>query len=135
VFPTVGQNLRSYQRPPSPGWNPGRTSFLTWRILAAFPNDVVIGEEGAAHQGSSGRLWVIDPIDGTFNFVRGSDQWAVSIGLYENGQPGFGVIHAPARRQILVGGIGMVTTLNGAPMALRSGLDRDRLPVASAFIR
>jgi myo-inositol-1(or 4)-monophosphatase len=108
-------------------------SFLTRRIRAAFPNDVVFGEEGAAHQGSSGRLWVIDPIDGTFNFVRGSDQWAVSIGLCENGQPGFGVIHAPARRQILVGGIGMVTTINGAPMALRSGLDRDRAACGVGF--
>jgi myo-inositol-1(or 4)-monophosphatase len=108
-------------------------SFLTQHLRAAFPDDGVFGEEGAAHQGTSGRLWVIDPIDGTFNFVRGSDQWAVSIGLYENGQPVFGVIHAPVRRQILIGGTGMVTTLNGDPMAQRRGLNRDRAACGVGF--
>jgi myo-inositol-1(or 4)-monophosphatase len=107
--------------------------FITKRLRAAFPDDGVFGEEGAAHQGSSGRLWVIDPIDGTFNFVRGSDQWAVSIGLYERGQPVFGVIHAPVRRQILVGGTGMATTLNGERMAQRTGLNRDRAACGVGF--
>ena len=57
---------------------------------------------------------MVDPIDGTFNFVRGGDQWAISIGLYEANQPRFGVIHAPVRKQMLVGGEGVPTTLNGA---------------------
>lgn len=107
--------------------------FLTQRLREAFPEDGVFGEEGAAHHGTSGRLWVIDPIDGTFNFVRGSDQWAVSIGLYEDGLPRFGVIHAPARRQILIGGNGMGATFNGRPMAQRSGLDRDRSACGVGF--
>lgn len=76
---------------------------------------------------------MIDPIDGTFNFVRGSDQWAVSIGLYENGQPSFGVIFAPVRRQILIGGIGMPATLNGELMEQRSGLNRDRAACGVGF--
>ncbi len=108
-------------------------SFLTQKLRVAFPDDGVFGEEGAAHQGSSGRIWVIDPIDGTFNFVRGSDQWAVSIGLYEHGRPGFGVIHAPARHQILVGGIGMISTLNDEAITSRSGLDRDRAACGIGF--
>ena len=66
--------------------------FLTEGLVKIFPNDGIFGEEGAAHQGNSGRTWVIDPIDGTFNFVRGGDQWAISIGLYESAQPIFGVI-------------------------------------------
>ncbi len=108
-------------------------SFLTRQLRSAFPDDGVFGEEGAAHQGTSGRLWVIDPIDGTFNFVRGSDQWAISIGLYENGRPCLGVIHAPARRQILAGGVGLTTTLNGEAMTSRSGLDRDRAACGVGF--
>lgn len=107
--------------------------YLTQRLAEAFHDDGIFGEEGAAHDGSSGRIWVVDPIDGTFNFVRGGDQWAISIGLYENGRPSFGVIHAPVRRQTLVGGDDLATTLNGVPMAQRSGLDPHRAACGVGF--
>src|SRR6185369_13340513 len=53
--------------------------FLTDGLSRLFPLDGVFGEEGAAVAGRSGRIWVVDPIDGTLNFVRGSEQWAVSV--------------------------------------------------------
>ena len=96
--------------------------FVTRALTDAFPEDGVFGEEGAARPGTSGRTWVIDPIDGTFNFVRGGDQWAVSIGLYEGGRPIFGVLHVPVRAQTLVGGDGFSSTLNGVEMARRTGM-------------
>lgn len=96
--------------------------FVTRALSDAFPDDGVFGEEGAARQGRSGRTWVIDPIDGTFNFVRGGDQWAVSIGLYEGGRPVFGVVHVPVRAQTLVGGGGFACTFNGVEMAQRTGM-------------
>jgi myo-inositol-1(or 4)-monophosphatase len=108
-------------------------ALVTERLASRFPDDGVFGEEGAANAGTSGRTWVIDPIDGTFNFVRGGDQWAVSIGLYENGRPQLGVINAPVRRQVLVGGEGLETTLNGVAMAKRSGLDRNRAACGVGF--
>lgn len=107
--------------------------FLNERIGQAFPDDGVFGEEGAARQGTTGRIWVVDPIDGTFNFVRGGDQWAVSIGLYENALPTFGVIHAPVRAQTLVGGIGFPSTLNGVEMAQRTGLNKTRAACGVGF--
>lgn len=107
--------------------------FLTERLEQAFPDDGVFGEEGAAHQGTTGRIWVIDPIDGTFNFVRGGDQWAISIGLYENASPTFGVIHAPVRSQTLVGGAGLPSTLNGVKMPPRSGLNKNRAACGVGF--
>ena len=107
--------------------------FLTERLMKAFPDDAIFGEEGAAHEGTTGRTWVIDPIDGTFNFVRGGDQWAISIGLYENGRPVFGVIHAPVRHQILVGGIGLRSTINGTLMEKRSGMDLNRAACGVGF--
>lgn len=107
--------------------------FLTERLGQAFPDDGIFGEEGAARQGTTDRIWVVDPIDGTFNFVRGGDQWAVSIGLYENSRPTFGVIHAPVRSQTLVGGVGLPSTLNGAEMAQRSGLDKNRAACGVGF--
>ncbi|WP_309500837.1 MULTISPECIES: inositol monophosphatase family protein [unclassified Neorhizobium] len=69
--------------------------FLLANLKAAFPEDGIYGEEGGEIPGTSGRIWVIDPIDGTFNFVRGGENWAISIGLYENRRPTFGVIFAP----------------------------------------
>ena len=107
--------------------------FLTKGLLEAFPEDGIFGEEGAARDGTSGRTWVIDPIDGTFNFVRGGDQWAISIGLHEDGHPTFGVIFAPLRAQMLVGGIGRPSTLNGERLAQRGGLDRSRASCGVGF--
>lgn len=106
---------------------------VTDRLRAAFPQDGVFGEEGASVAGTSGRIWVVDPIDGTFNFVRGGDQWAVSIGLYAGGAPAFGVIHAPARGQTLVGGGDVETTLNGVALPMRAGFNPQRGAVAVGF--
>ncbi|MFK3781459.1 inositol monophosphatase family protein [Agrobacterium sp. NPDC089420] len=91
--------------------------FVIDGLRRAFPNDGVYGEERGELVGTSGRIWVIDPIDGTFNFVRGGQNWAISIGLYEQSRPALGVIFAPVRQLMLVGGNGVPTTLNGKPMA------------------
>lgn len=97
--------------------------FLIASLRAAFPEDGIFGEEGGDIKGTSGRTWVIDPIDGTFNFVRGGQNWAISIGLYENRRPTFGVIFAPARGLMLVGGSSVPTRLNGKPMLPLKPLD------------
>jgi myo-inositol-1(or 4)-monophosphatase len=83
------------------------------RLQTAFPEDGILGEEGGAIPGTSGRLWVIDPIDGTFNFVRGGSQWAVSIGLWDGKKPVAGIVYAPAMGLTLTGGIGEAPKLNG----------------------
>jgi fructose-1,6-bisphosphatase/inositol monophosphatase family enzyme len=51
----------------------------------AFPADGQLGEEGATRESTSGRRWIIDPIDGTRDFIRGTGAWSVLIGLEENG--------------------------------------------------
>ncbi len=62
----------------------------------AFPNDGVLGEEGASRPGSTGRRWIIDPIDGTRDFVRGNPCWAVLIGFEDQGRVQAGVAFLPA---------------------------------------
>ena len=59
------------------------------------PDDSILAEEGSLHEGSSGIRWVIDPLDGTINFVYGIPQWCVSIGV--EGALKAGVIHDPSR--------------------------------------
>jgi histidinol-phosphatase len=60
-----------------------------------FPEDGILGEEGSSKAGSSGRRWIIDPIDGTRDFVRGNRFWCVLIALEEEGESLVGVAHFP----------------------------------------
>lgn len=62
------------------------------------------------------RIWCVDPIDGTRDFVRGRKGWCVSIALVEDGAPTFGVLYAPARDEIWVAERGKGASLNGSPI-------------------
>lgn len=104
--------------------------FLVANLRKFFPDDGIFGEEGGEVLGISGRIWVIDPIDGTFNFVRGGQNWAISIGLYEQRRPSFGVIHAPVRDLTLIGGETVPTQLNGRPISPLPPLDMTQAAVS-----
>lgn len=103
--------------------------FIVDRLAAHFPDDGIVGEEGAAAPSRSGRTWVIDPIDGTFNFVRGSDQWSVSIGLFDGRRPTFGVVNLPAQRKLIAGGDGVPARLNGRALSRLVPMDPSRAAV------
>src|SRR5258706_4714814 len=61
----------------------------------AFPQDGILGEEGSRKESTNGRRWIIDPIDGTRDFVRGNPLWSVLIGLEEDREVIAGVVHLP----------------------------------------
>ena len=68
-------------------------------LAARFPDDPVISEELPAPPGAlgtGGRLWLVDPIDGTKDYIRGDDGFSVMIGLVRGGRPVLGVVHQPA---------------------------------------
>ena len=69
---------------------------LARTILAARPTDAILGEEGGERAGSSGVRWVIDPLDGTTNYLYDLPLWSVSIGAEVDGRVEVGVVHAPA---------------------------------------
>ena len=76
-------------------------------ILAARPDDAILGEEGTDRAGTSGVRWVIDPLDGTASYVRGYPGSSVSIGIEIDGRPAVGVVED---------GLGRVTTgIAGGP--------------------
>lgn len=108
-------------------------TLISKRLRAVFPDDGVFGEEGMSQPSRTGREWIVDPIDGTFNFLRGSDHWAVSIGLREQDQPRVGVVFAPKLGQLLVGGAGRGAILNGRPLPRRIGLDRAKAACGIGF--
>lgn len=67
-----------------------------------FAADALVGEEGAGSGGSSGRRWIVDPLDGTTNFLYGLDAWCVSIGLEDEDGPLAGCVHDPNRDETFV---------------------------------
>ena len=64
-------------------------------IEREFPEDGILGEEGSSKPGTSGRRWIIDPIDGTRDFVRGNRFWCVLIALEQGDESLVGVAHFP----------------------------------------
>ena len=77
-------------------------ALLVDRILTARPDDGMLGEEGASHVGSSGVRWVLDPIDGTVNYLYGIPNWAVSVAAEIDGVGVVGVVAAPDMGQTYV---------------------------------
>jgi len=82
----------------------------------AFPNDGLIGEEHPAQAGTSGFTWVIDPIDGTSNFLASRPNWCVAIAGIENDRTEIGVIYDPCHDELYVASRGEGATLNETPM-------------------
>jgi histidinol-phosphatase len=70
-------------------------------LSEAFPGDGILGEEGAARASHSGRRWLIDPIDGTRDFVRRNSFWSVQIALEDEDKIVLGVIFLPCLNEML----------------------------------
>lgn len=79
---------------------------LVRALAEKFPEDFLVSEEEAEESipENADRIWYIDPIDGTDNYVRGDGQYSVMIGLLLNGQPHFGCVHSPAQGATYFGG-------------------------------
>ena len=87
------------------------------RLRAERPDDAIVGEEGTDHPGTSGRSWVIDPVDGTYNFVAGLDWWCSALALSDGDDLLLGAVHHPATGRTFVGGPNLPPTVDGAPLA------------------
>ena len=89
---------------------------LREQIAAAFPDDAILGEEEGGSHDPSGRVWILDPIDGTANFARGVQVWATLIALQIDGEGVLGVVNAPVLGERYVAVAGDGATLNGDPI-------------------
>ena len=90
---------------------------IVQQLTAERPDDAIVGEEGTSRPGTSGRTWVIDPVDGTYNFSRGSDWWCSAIALRDEDDVLVGAVHHAASLRTWVGGPDLTSTCNGAPLA------------------
>jgi myo-inositol-1(or 4)-monophosphatase len=93
-------------------------ALIAERLLAAFPNDRLLAEEGsgAGENTGSERLWIVDPLDGTVNFMHGYPMFAVSIALRVGDQTEVGVVYDPLRDELFAAQRGYGATLNGEPI-------------------
>lgn len=115
--------------------------YLFEALRAARPEDSILGEEGAGYQGTSGRCWVIDPVDGTYNFTSGSTYWCAAMALAavpdESTTPDpladaevlLGAVYQPEEDKLWMGGTECPATLNGEPITVDS---RDDIAQLSA---
>ncbi|MFJ4028231.1 inositol monophosphatase family protein [Paenarthrobacter sp. NPDC089989] len=99
-------------------------AYVLEQLRRCRPEDGILGEEGASVAGTSGRTWVIDPVDGTYNFLHGSTYWCSAIALKRDdsdrgGSPVadpsvvLGAIYQPETDKLWLGGEGRPATLNG----------------------
>lgn len=120
-------------------------------LRAARPEDSIVGEEGAGHVGTSGRTWVIDPVDGTYNFTSGSTYWCSALALVRAGVPFpdegtnesstadplsnaevlLGAVFQPEEDKLWLGGTAVPATLNGGPLHIAAQLTVGELSAAT----
>jgi myo-inositol-1(or 4)-monophosphatase len=92
------------------------------RVGARFPDDGFLGEEFGATQGTSGYVWVVDPIDGTSPFLFGLPHWCVSIAVQAGSSTVTGTIAAPTRDEVFTARRGGGAVLNGAALRVPADL-------------
>jgi myo-inositol-1(or 4)-monophosphatase len=112
------------------------------RILAVRPGDAILGEEGGQSGADAGVRWIVDPLDGTVNYLYGLPDWAVSIAAEVGGQIVAGAVCVPRRDALfgaVVGGgswrtrVSNLTSSERQPLACNSGVPLSRALVATGF--
>ncbi|MDE0117415.1 MAG: hypothetical protein OXT07_12440 [bacterium] len=109
-------------------------SFLRENLANRFPDDAVIGEEFPDEQGTSGRTWIIDPVDGTRSFVRGVPLYTTLLAMFDQQGPAIGVAAVPPLDEAVWAGRGLGCYHNGrrCQVSLQAELSRSYL-CASGF--
>ncbi len=95
-------------------------ALIVRRILEARPDDGILGEEGADRPSRTGVRWVIDPLDGTVNYLYRRPDWAVSIGVEVDGASSAGAVFAPVHDELFAATLGGGATRNGRPIHVSS---------------
>lgn len=107
--------------------------FIVQALLAARPDDGIIGEEGAAVESKSGITWVIDPLDGTVNYLYGLPGWNVSIAARDKDGSIVGVVTAPTINSTWWATRGGGAFYNGHTISCNEPIALDRALIATGF--
>jgi len=102
-------------------------------LLDARPDDGVLGEEGSSTVGSSGVRWIVDPIDGTVNYLYGIPAYAVSIAAEVDGEVAAGVVLDVAGDSLYTAALGQGARRDGVPLACRPAVPEEQSLIATGF--
>jgi myo-inositol-1(or 4)-monophosphatase len=102
-------------------------------LARARPYDGFLGEEGGGEDGSSGLTWVVDPLDGTVNFLFSIPQWCVSVAVRDSSGVLAGAIFDPCRKELFTATRSGEALLNGTPLAPSECSDLATAMVATGF--
>jgi myo-inositol-1(or 4)-monophosphatase len=102
-------------------------------LEAERPDDGLMGEEGSRSPAPSGRRWIVDPLDGTVNFLYGLRAWGVSIALEDEEGLAVGVVFNPVSGECFEAERGKGATVNGEPIHVTGCRSLDRAMVATGF--
>lgn len=108
-------------------------ALLVEMISAERPDDGILGEEGADRPSRSGLRWVIDPLDGTVNYIYGIDEWAVSVAIEDAQGPLVGVVHNPVAGRTYTGVRGGGAFVDGRPIRVNDPVPAERALLATGF--
>ncbi|MFE9802628.1 inositol monophosphatase family protein [Streptomyces goshikiensis] len=106
---------------------------ITGLIAERRPQDGLLGEEGADSPGTSGVRWVVDPLDGTVNYLYGLPSWSVSVAAEYRGETVAGVVAAPMRGETYHAVLGGGAWLGGTRLACRAAAPLDQALLGTGF--
>lgn len=122
-------------------WDSASERFIASFIAEHRPDDGMIGEEGTSSlgtssSGTSGVSWLVDPIDGTTNFLYGLPGWAVSVAAIDTSSGGTlaGAVHVPSQRETFVAARGHGSWLGGRRLDVRSRAERSAPTLSTALV-
>ena len=131
--PASGVDHKSSQTDPVSDADRDAEALIAGLLHDERPGDAVLGEEGAGSAGESGLQWVVDPLDGTVNFLYGIPQWAVSIACRDAEDTLVAVVHDPLHAETFSAARGHGCTLNGRPLRIDQPPPLARALVATGF--
>ena len=102
-------------------------------LSRSFPGDAFLGEEGGLRNPGSATVWVIDPIDGTHNFLTGVPFWCISLALTVEGESALGVIYDPLSEELFSARTGSGAFVNGVRMEVSGAADLKQARVCVGF--
>lgn len=108
-------------------------ALLVEMITAERPDDGILGEEGADRESRSGLRWVIDPLDGTVNYIYGMDEWAVSVAIEDLDGPLVGVVRNPVSGRTYSAVRGGGAFRDGKPIRVNDPVPAARALLATGF--
>jgi myo-inositol-1(or 4)-monophosphatase len=128
-----GLDTKSSQTDPVSDADRASEQLLSRLLLAERPDDGILGEEGAARPSATGITWVVDPLDGTVNYLYGLGSWAVSVAADDAEGTLVGVVHDPQTRRMFTGIRGVGAWLDGKPIRVNDPVPVGQTLLATGF--